>query len=51
MTTLNNYKLPSTIPARESKYYGHWFGKEMQPEREAARNWARAQGYYDQASK
>ena len=47
MTTLNTYKFPSTIPARQSKYWGHWNNPEMKPQRDAAREAARAAGYYD----
>lgn len=47
-TPLNSYTIPSTIPARQSKYWGHWNNPELKPQRDAAREWASAQGYYDQ---
>ena len=50
MTTPYNYQLPGTIPARQSKYWGHWNNPDLKPMRDAAREWAREQGYYDKHS-
>jgi hypothetical protein len=47
MTTPFTYQIPNTIPARKSKYWGHWDNPDMKPARDAAREWARAQGYYN----
>lgn len=44
---LNNYRLPSTIRHNVPSLYGHWFDPELKPMRDAAREWARQQGYYD----
>ena len=49
-TPLNSYKFPSTIPARQSKLWGHWNNPEMKDQRDAAREWAKAQGYYERHS-
>ena len=38
--------IPNTIAAKHSKYYGHWNDPSMKSARDAAREWAREQGYY-----
>jgi hypothetical protein len=38
--------IPNTIPATNSKFYGHWNDPSMKPARDAAREAARAAGYY-----
>ena len=50
MTTLNSYTIPSTIPAKTSRLYGHWFDSGLKPLRDAAREAARAAGYYDKTT-
>jgi hypothetical protein len=47
MPTTFTYQIPNTIPARQSKYWGHWNKPELKPARDAAREAARAAGYYD----
>jgi hypothetical protein len=47
-TPLNNYTIPSTLPAKTSRLYGHWFDSGLKPLRDAAREAARAAGYYEQ---
>ena len=44
-------RIPNTIAAKHSKYFGHWNDSSMKPQREAAREWARQQGYYDRCAK
>ena len=44
--TIQGPRIPNTIPAKNSKYYGHWNNPEMKPAREAAREAARAAEYY-----
>ena len=46
-----NLQPKNTIKATIPSLYGHWFDPTKKPQREAAREWARQQGYYDQASK
>jgi hypothetical protein len=47
MTTPLNYQLPNTIRHDVPSMYGHWWVKSLKPQREAAREAARAAGYYD----
>ena len=48
MTTSLNYQLPNTIRHNVPSLYGHWWFKDLKPQRDAAREWASAQGYYNQ---
>ena len=46
-----NLQPKNTIKATIPSLYGHWFDPTKEAMRTQAREWARAQGYYDQASK
>ena len=43
---INGPRIANTIPAKNSKYFGHWNDSSMKPARDAAREAARADGYY-----